>query len=113
MNCGGVVSKANVAAALADGSVTEARLRRSLERLFTIRLRLGDFDPPGPQPYRQIQNYGPAQIHSEANANLAHEAAVQSLVLLKNDKETLPLPSLLLGKKIALLGPLANATQIL
>ena len=50
MNCGNVISKENVAAALADGSVAESRLRKSLERLFTIRLRLGEFDPPAGQP---------------------------------------------------------------
>ena len=77
MNCGNVISKENVAAALADGSISESRLRKSLERLFTIRLRLGEFDPPATQPYRDINQFGPEQIHQHSHSQLAYEAAVQ------------------------------------
>jgi xylan 1,4-beta-xylosidase len=66
---------------------------------------LGYFDPPSSQPYRQLDwsNVGtpPAQ-------SLAHTAAVESIVLLKNTKNILPLST---STKIALIGPWGNATN--
>lgn len=66
--------------------------------------RLGYFDPPAKQAYRQL-NWD--NINTPAAQNLAHQAAVEGIVLLKNDG-TLPFSSKI--KKLALIGPWANAT---
>ncbi len=86
--------------ALKRGLVAEADIDAALRRLFTLRFRLGQFDPAERVPYRAI----PASANdSPENDQLALEAARQSLVLLKNDG-TLPFDSTKL-KTVAILGP--------
>lgn len=68
--------------ALKLGLINELDLDRALKRLFTLRFRLGQFDPPDLVPYKKIpitDNDSP-----EHNA-LALQSARESLVLLKND----------------------------
>jgi beta-glucosidase len=48
---------------------------------------------------------GLADMNSSHSQQVAHEAALQSFVLLKNDGGTLPLT---LGAKVAVVGPLAD-----
>lgn len=86
--------------AVKRGLVTEADIDVALRRLFTLRFRLGQFDPAARVPYRAI----PASANDSAeNDALALEAARQSLVLLKNDG-VLPLDATKL-KTVAILGP--------
>lgn len=66
--------------------------------------RLGYFDPPATQPYRQLDW---ANVDTPAARDLAYQAAAEGIVLLKNDG-TLPFSSEV--KKLALIGPWANAT---
>ena len=61
------------------------------------------FDPPENQPYASI---GTDQINTPAHQALALQAARESIVLLQNDG-ALPLD---MSKKVALIGPNANAT---
>ena len=77
-------------------------------RQFGSLLRLGYFDPASAQPYRQ---YGLERINSRYNQQLALQAGLQSLVLLKNDAATLPYPSSV--SSIALIGPNSNVTETL
>ncbi len=86
--------------ALQRGLVTEADLDQALRRLFTLRFRLGQFDPPERVPYRSIPS---TENDSPQHDRLALEAARQSLVLLKNDG-TLPWRGEQL-KTVAILGP--------
>lgn len=65
---------------------------------------LGYFDPPSAQPFRQL---GWSDVNTPAAQALAHQAAVEGIVLLKNDG-TLPFNSSI--KNIAFIGPWANAT---
>ena len=66
---------------------------------------MGYFDPAASQPYRQLSW---ADINTPDAQTLAYTAAVEGIVLLHNDG-TLPFsPSI---KKIALIGPWANATN--
>jgi beta-D-xylosidase 4 len=65
---------------------------------------LGYFDPEDQQPYR---TYNWSSVNIPAAQQLAYQAAVEGIVLLKNDG-TLPLSSGI--KNIALIGPWANAT---
>src|SRR5436190_2984555 len=93
--------------AVHQGLLSEADLDRSLKRLFTARMRLGMFDPPGMVPYA---NTPPSEIDSPAHRQLALKTAQESMVLLKNDG-VLPLGSNV--KKILVVGPLADQTQVL
>jgi len=86
-----------------NGLIKEQQLDISLKRLFTIRFRLGMFDPPSMVKYAQA----PASV-LEAPEHKAHalKMAQQSIVLLKNENNTLPLKKTV--KKIAVLGPNAD-----
>lgn len=79
-------------------------LDRSLIRRYASLVRLGYFDPPDNQPYRQLTF---ANVSTSAAEALALQAAEEGIVLLKNDG-TLPLSSNI--KILALIGPWATAT---
>lgn len=66
--------------------------------------RLGYFDPADSVPYRSL---GANDVNTPAAQTLAYTAAVEGIVLLKNDG-LLPLSSNV--SNIALIGPWANAT---
>ena len=72
------------------------------------RRRLGYFDPPESQPYRQL---GWTDVSTPAAEQLARTAASTGIVLLKNDG-TLPLAADGM-RKLALVGPWGNATTAL
>jgi beta-glucosidase len=93
--------------AVKQGLLTEADIDVSLRRLFTARMRLGMFDPPEKVPYAQIPD---SEIDSAPHRELALKIARESMVLLKNDG-VLPLSSN--TKKILVVGPLAESTQVL
>lgn len=79
-------------------------LDRSLIRRYASLVKLGYFDPPSIQPYRQL-NFD--DVSTKASQSLALTAAEEGIVLLKNDG-TLPLSSNV--KSLAMIGPWANAT---
>jgi len=83
--------------------VTVQQIARSVARLLTIRVLLGEFDDPKQVPYRQISW---SVVDSPAHRQLALEAARQSIVLLKNERHFLPLKKDTI-KSIAVIGPLA------
>jgi beta-glucosidase len=93
--------------AVHQGLMSEADLDRSLKRLFTARMRLGMFDPPDMVPYA---NTPASEIDSTPHRQLALKTAQESMVLLKNDG-VLPLGSNV--KKLLVVGPLADQTQVL
>ncbi|KAF9255300.1 glycoside hydrolase family 3 protein [Marasmius fiardii PR-910] len=94
----------NLQAALNQSLVSEDDLRRSLIRQFNSMIRLGYFDPPEQQPYRQLTW---TDVNTPEAQQLAYQGAVEGIVLLKNDG-ILPLNSS--AEKIAVIGPWANAT---
>lgn len=98
---------AYVMAAIKENYLTQTELDTSLRRQFEARIRLGLFDPPQSWVYANIQD---AVLHDEAHVQLALEAARQSMVLLKNDGV---LPLSVDTRKIAVIGPLANAERAL
>ena len=77
-----------IGSAIDMGIITEADLDQSVKRLFRARIRLGEFDPQGTCPYHQID---PNLKDSQQHRDLAREAARQSLVLMKNEGNLLPL----------------------
>jgi len=86
-----------------NGKITEKQIDVSVKRLFMVRFRLGLFDPASMVKWAQT----PASV-IESPAHRAHalKMARQSMVLLKNENNTLPLKKEL--KKIVLLGPNAS-----
>jgi beta-glucosidase len=94
--------------AVKQGLIAEAEIDQALKRLFEARFRLGMFDPPEMVPYAKIPF---SANDSEEHRQLALEAARESIVLLKNENNTLPLRKDL--KSIAVIGPNADAVQVL
>ncbi len=93
--------------AVQQGYLSESAMDTALIRLFTARMKLGMFDPPGMDPYSNIPE---SELNSPAHRALARKLANESMVLLKNDG-TLPLKSSV--KTIAVVGPLADQTRVL
>lgn len=102
LECGQTVYKTLVDA-VKNGLMTEQQLDISIRRLFMIRFRLGMFDPVAMVKYAQT----PSSVLGSAE-HKAHslKMARQSVVLLKNDHNSLPLSKHL--KKIVVLGPNAD-----
>jgi len=94
--------------AVQTGLISEKEIDVSVKRLFRARFRLGMFDPPEMVSYANIPY---SVVDSESHKNLALEAARKSIVLLKNDKNTLPLNKGL--KTIAVIGPNASDVEVL
>jgi beta-D-xylosidase 4 len=105
LDCGTMYPE-HLGAAAAQGLYANATLDTALVRLYASLVKLGYFDPAEGQPYRSIGWEAVGTAHAE---KLAHQAAVEGVVLLKNDeKQILPMPRS--GQSIALVGPYANAT---
>jgi beta-glucosidase len=88
--------------------VTEADLDRALARVLRTRFRLGFFDPEDMVPWSNVPE---SVIGSEAHRRLAREAAVKSLVLLKNEEGLIPLDKDL--RMVYVTGPLAADAQVM
>jgi beta-glucosidase len=93
--------------AVKEGFLKESDIDVALTRLFTARMKLGMFDPPSMVPYNKIDE---KELNSAAHRDLARKLADESMVLLKNDG-VLPLKTS--GLKIAVVGPLADQTNVL
>lgn len=108
IDCGTDAYKSLVQA-VKNGLITEKQIDVSVKRLFMIRFRLGMFDPVSMVKYAQTPN---SVLESKEHKDHALKMARQSIVLLKNEKNTLPLNKKL--KKIVVLGPNAdNSISIL
>eukprot|EP01116_Phalansterium_solitarium_P002419 TRINITY_DN1242_c0_g1_i5.p1 TRINITY_DN1242_c0_g1~~TRINITY_DN1242_c0_g1_i5.p1 ORF type:complete len:821 (+),score=286.40 TRINITY_DN1242_c0_g1_i5:130-2592(+) len=108
LDCGSEYS-GNLQAALARQMIQESDLDTAVSRLFTERIRLGMFDPPSSVVYNNISI---DVVDSPPFRQVAYDAAVESIVLLRNEGGLLPLKSTAL-KRIAVLGPNANRTDVL
>lgn len=91
-------------AALNMGLMTEADLDQALVRVLKTRFALGEFDSTNPW-----STLGTETLESEANQALALKAARESIVLLKNEGNLLPIST---DKKVALIGPYANQIML-
>ena len=97
--------------ALDNKTIVESDIDQALQRTFNILVRLGWFDPPEQQPYRLLNK---DHVNTLETQQLALQSAQESIVLLKNLNNALPLNmDQLKGKKIALIGPTANATVLM
>jgi len=102
VECGNATYKTLVKA-VKDGKLTEKNIDVSLKRLFTIRFRLGMFDPVSMVKYAQIPI---TALESQPHKELALKMAKQSIVLLRNENNILPLSKNI--NHIAVLGPNAD-----
>jgi len=94
--------------AVTQGLIDEATITRALIRAFVGRYRLGMFDPPEQVPYTQI----PYSVNDSAEHRaVALQVAKESLVLLKNENNQLPLSDTI--RRIAVIGPNAHDPEIL
>jgi len=107
-DCGGVYG-GNAVAAVEAGYLSEETIDVALVNLAKIQMRLGLFDPKEEQAYFDARRYGIEQIDTPAHQQLALEAALQSIVLLKNEGSTLPLAK---GLKLALVGPHVEGNEV-
>ena len=96
-------------AALKDGSITQADLDNALRRKFRITIKLGLLDPPNIVPYTSIKD-SPEPWNTDKDRNVSRKMALESVVLLKNEKNFLPLDKKTI-KSIAVIGPLANVVH--
>ncbi len=87
--------------------ISEQQLDTSVKRLYKIRFQLGMFDPVERVKYAQIPL---SVVESAPHQAHALRMARESVVLLKNEKNTLPLRKDL--KKIAVLGPNADNENV-
>ena len=94
--------------AIARGLITEADVDRALARTLGTRFKLGMFDPAEDVPFASI---GMDVVACEAHRQLAYRAATESVVLLKNKNNILPIkPS---TRKIFVTGPTATSMEAL
>ncbi len=106
LNCGSTYPA--LLGSVEQGLISEKTIDQALKRLFTARFRLGMFDSADDVPYAQI----PYEIvNSEEHQALALQAAQESIVLLKNEGDFLPLSKDI--ESIAVIGPNADNLQSL
>ncbi|MDG1805143.1 glycoside hydrolase family 3 C-terminal domain-containing protein [Flavicella sp.] len=86
-----------------EGLITEEEVNVSVRRMLKLRFRTGDFDDPSLNPYSKIPR---SVLECDAHKKLALKAAEQSIVLLKNKKDMLPLKKDI--KSIGVVGPFAD-----
>jgi beta-glucosidase len=90
---------------LADKKVTAAEIDTCVYRILSAKYDLGLFK----DPYLYCDNNRPAKdILTPENRQAAREIGAHSIVLLKNEKQLLPLKK---DAKIALIGPLADSKR--
>jgi len=94
--------------AMADRMIDPEDIDRAVKRLFEARFRLGMFDPADRVPWSKLSL---ADVDTPAHRQLALETARESIVLLKNERNTLPLKSSI--RSIAVIGPTADSLDAL
>lgn len=83
---------------LKEGNITEAQIDALVAEILRVKLRMGLFE----NPYRVDKS---DNLYAASHLQMAKEAAIKSSVLLKNEKNILPLDS---ATKVAVIGPMAN-----
>ena len=98
------LSKQALREGLEQGTLTMEDIDLALFNTFRVRFRLGEFDPAEGNPYASI---GEEAMMTEKAKALSLRAAREQVVLLKNDKGTLPLDKTKSGK-VAVIGQLGG-----
>jgi beta-glucosidase len=93
--------------AIKQGLLNEPELDTAVARLLRARFKLGMFDKTSANPYSGIPY---SVVNNAEHRKYALELAEQSIVLLKNKNNILPLSKKI--KRIAVIGPNANDTEV-
>ncbi len=88
------------------GLITEKDVDEALRNMFRTKLRLGIYDREPRNPYDNVTE---ADINSEENQEVCRQVSRESVVLLKNDKEMLPLDQNMPADSLALVGPIGDS----
>jgi len=91
----------HAAALIREGKLTQATIDEAVRRILRVKFRLGLFDHPYADEAREQTT-----MLSASNVQTARDVASHSIVLLKNERNTLPLQKDV--RSIALIGPLAD-----
>lgn len=104
LDCSNLLQK-NISAAYDRKLISMQEIDASLSKLLRTQFRLGFFNEKKNDPFATLDE---AAVHSPLHVALAKKAALQSMVLLKNDKGLLPLQKNKYGS-IMVLGANAGA----
>jgi len=94
----------NLPLAIKRGLLTEKELDHALRNVLRVGFRLGAFDPPQDSPYSKI---GMDVVRSSAHLKLSDQVGAESMTLLLNRQNFLPLDKEKI-KSVAVLGPAAG-----
>jgi beta-glucosidase len=103
MDMQGGIYQRFLAASVREGKVSAASIDEAVRRILQIKAELGLLDDPYRYCDPKREN---ATLLSQENRKAARQMAAQSMVLLQNKKQVLPLNR---RQKIALIGPLSDA----
>ncbi len=106
LNCG--VSFSKLFDAYQKKLIGDEEIDLAFKRLFRARYKLGMFDPPEMVPFSQIKFN---VVDSKKHREIALQTTRESIVLLKNDNNLLPLNKNI--KSIAVIGPNAHDVEVL
>jgi len=106
LDCGGTYNHLNEA--LKEHLVAEQDINLALHRLLLARLRLGMLQPASCSPYATVEANA---VNTPRSQSLALRAATESMVLLKNEKNLLPLD--FQGKRVAIIGPTGDLLEVI
>ncbi len=102
LNCGNTFDP-NLSEAVLSQLIDESEVDKALVRLMAARFKLGMFDDPNSVPWSKIPY---EVVRSDKHKELASQVTRESIVLLKNEADLLPLSKDL--KSVAVIGPNAN-----
>ncbi|KAK6171513.1 hypothetical protein SNE40_019688 [Patella caerulea] len=98
----------SIGQAVSEGKITETRVRELMKPVWYTRMKLGEFDPPEMNPYKQLNL---SVVQSQEHRQLAIQTAMKTFVLLKNLNNFLPTKTGIFNK-IAIVGPAANDPHV-
>ncbi|WP_240410057.1 glycoside hydrolase family 3 C-terminal domain-containing protein [Flavisolibacter nicotianae] len=105
LDCSDLLQR-TVLKAVQQGLLTEADVDNALLPTLRTQMKLGMYDAPSDVPFSKLNE---ADVHTTGNVQLARKAAQQSMVLLKNDNNILPIDKNRY-KSLMVIGP--NAASI-
>jgi beta-glucosidase len=98
---------ASLPALLAEKKITETQLNDAVRRILMLKNRLGLFEDP--YKYLPDAKVRDAVVFSDKHRALARDISKRSIVLLKNEKNVLPLPKKI--RTLAVIGPMADSKE--
>lgn len=96
---------AELAELVENGKIGVTQIDEAVKNILTAKFKAGLFD----KPYKAPRNVAEL-VHKDTSVGLAREIAEESIILLKNENDLLPLDPLKL-RSIAVIGPNANQVQ--